>query len=542
MTIKGRMPEESLLHCVIGSGPAGVACAHALLERGAEVMMLDAGLSLEPERAALVAAMRQTTPAAWTPEQIARIKEGTSATAKGLPLKLLYGSDFPYRDCDESLGTEYDGVGVRASFAKGGLSTVWGAAMLPYAQRDVAEWPISLAELNEHYAAVAGLAGLSAKSDDLENLFPLFQSNPAALDLSSQAKILLGRLEQNRGALSEAGIRFGQARRAVKLSRRPHTAGCVYCGLCMYGCPYGFIYNSETTLEQLQTRPGFTYRPGVIVTSLRENSGSIAIEGYQSRSREPFKMEARRAYLAAGIVPSTQILMRSMSLYDQAVSMKDSQYFLVPLALTRSAGDVTREALHTLSQLFVEIFDPKISPRTVHLQIYSYSDLIGQAIRGSFGPLAKPLEALARGLERRLLIVQGFLHSDDSAQITTTLTRAGKGPGGRLKLQARVTPESKKIIGRVIRKLFLHGRQFGAYPIRPMLQIADPGRGIHSGGAFPMSARPGPLQTDTLGRPRGWQRLHVVDATVLPSIPATTITFSVMANAHRIAWNSTGLD
>jgi choline dehydrogenase-like flavoprotein len=536
------MAEESLLHCVIGSGPAGVACAHALLERGARVIMLDAGLSLEPDRAALIAEMRKVPPASWTSEQVARIKEGTSATAKGLPLKLLYGSDFPYRDCDQSLGMKYDGVGVRASFAKGGLSTVWGAAMLPYIQRDIADWPISLSELNEHYAAVAALTGMSARNDDLGNLFPLFQNDPAALNLSSQAKILLTRLEQNRDVLSEAGIRFGQARIAVKVPQPLQSAGCVYCGLCMYGCPYGFIYNSEFTLEQLQTRPGFTYRPGIIVTALRENSGSIEISGYHRDSREPFHMQARRAYLAAGTVPSTQILMRSLSLYDQVVAMKDSQYFLIPLALIKSPGDVTKEALHTLSQLFIEIFDPEITPHTIHLQIYSYSDLIGQAIRGSFGPLAKPLEPLARSLERRLLIVQGFLHSDDSAQIATALTRDANGRGERLKLQARVTPRSKKIIGQVIRKLFRHARQFGAYPIRPMLQIAEPGRGIHSGGAFPMSAQPGPLQTDTLGRPRGWQRLHTVDATVLPSIPATTITFSVMANAHRIAWNSADLD
>ena len=30
------------------------------------------------------------------------------------------------------------------------------------------------------------------------------------------------------------------------------------------------------------------------------------------------------------------------------------------------------------------------------------------------------------------------------------------------------------------------------------------------------------------------ERVHVVDASVFPSLPATTITLSVMANAHRI--------
>ena len=37
-----------------------------------------------------------------------------------------------------------------------------------------------------------------------------------------------------------------------------------------------------------------------------------------------------------------------------------------------------------------------------------------------------------------------------------------------------------------------------------------------------------------LGRPAGFKRVYVVDSTVFPSIPATTITFTVMANAHRI--------
>jgi len=37
------------MHCVIGSGPVGAACAQALLARGANVLMLDAGLELEPD-------------------------------------------------------------------------------------------------------------------------------------------------------------------------------------------------------------------------------------------------------------------------------------------------------------------------------------------------------------------------------------------------------------------------------------------------------------------------------------------------------------
>src|SRR5450756_388635 len=67
-----------------------------------------------------------------------------------------------------------------------------------------------------------------------------------------------------------------------------------------------------------------------------------------------------------------------------------------------------------------------------------------------------------------------------------------------------------------------------------MLRVGPPGRGFHTGGTFPMRANPGPFEVDVLGRPHGFTRVHVVDSSVFPSLPATTITLSVMANAHRI--------
>jgi choline dehydrogenase-like flavoprotein len=57
-----------------------------------------------------------------------------------------------------------------------------------------------------------------------------------------------------------------------------------------------------------------------------------------------------------------------------------------------------------------------------------------------------------------------------------------------------------------------------------------------------MRARPQALETDPLGRLPGNDRVHLVDASVLTSIPGTSITFSVMANAHRIATLAGHLD
>ena len=523
--------KKTLTHYVIGSGPAGVACAHALRQRGATVVLLDAGITLEKSRHDLVAEMSARSPTQWSAAQLKAFKAGMSAGAKGIPLKLAYGSDYPYRETDEHLSADYHGIGLRPSLGRGGFSAVWGAAMLPYSEADTADWPVRSRDLAEHYSAIAKLTGLSAVRDDLEKIFPLHAETPAALALSRAAKNFRDRLEKNRAPLQAAGIHFGQARLAVKAGE----TGCVYCGLCLYGCPYGFIYNSEQTLRELQKNPNFTYRPDVIVTSLRETSDSAVITGYDRVSRAPLEFSADRVYLGAGVIATAKIVLQSLGLYDRPVWLKDSQYYLFPLLRARSGGDVTREALHTLSQLFIEIFDAKVSPRSVHLQIYSYNDLTGQAVRQSFGPLAKVLEPLARALEKRLLIVQGYLPSDHSSRLAVTLK---KGAPDRLQLSAELNPAVRPAIRRVLRKLMRHGWQFGAWPLAPLLQVAEPGRGFHSGSSFPMRQNPGELETDTLGRLTGWSRIHIVDASVLPDIPATQITFSVMANAHRIGWET----
>jgi hypothetical protein len=57
---------------------------------------------------------------------------------------------------------------------------------------------------------------------------------------------------------------------------------------------------------------------------------------------------------------------------------------------------------------------------------------------------------------------------------------------------------------------------------------------IASGGTFPMRATPGSGESGIYGRPAGCSRIHAVDSTVFPSVAATTIALTAMANAYRI--------
>jgi choline dehydrogenase-like flavoprotein len=487
---------------VIGSGPAGVACASALLARGRQVTMLDAGLRLEPERERLRAAMAGKPKAAWTDEE--RALAAPVAPSGAVPDKLSYGSDYPYRGTPPG--------SLRGSYAQGGLSNVWGAAMLPYRDADLAGWPVSAAALAPGYAAALRLLPVSAEVDALAAEWPLHTGPAAALTRGAQAARLLRHLRRHEARLRDAGVRFGGARLAVR------AADCIYCGACLSGCPRELIYAARHSLAGLQAQ-GMIYEPGVTIARLEENEA-----GARAVARDGRVFEGARVFVAAGVLNSAALVLRSRGW--AAARLLDSQYYIFPWLQLGAAPDVRRAALHTLAQLFVEIDDPAISPFGVHLQVYGYNDIVGAMLTDRLGRLATmfPMGLLLN----RMLIVQGYLHSAHSGTLEVRL--AGEG----VAVTPHPNPETADKVRRVLAKLARLAGLVKALPLSPLLQITAPGRGFHAGGSFPMAARPADGQTDTLGRLPGWRRIHLVDASVFPSIAATTITLTAMANAWRI--------
>jgi hypothetical protein len=62
-----------------------------------------------------------------------------------------------------------------------------------------------------------------------------------------------------------------------------------------------------------------------------------------------------------------------------------------------------------------------------------------------------------------------------------------------------------------------------------MVQLSGPGKSYHFGSTFPHGGG-----SDLLGRIGDFRHIHLIDGSVLPSVPSTTFTLTVMANAHRI--------
>ena len=105
----------------------------------------------------------------------------------------------------------------------------------------------------------------------------------------------------------------------------------------------------------------------------------------------------------------------------------------------------------------------------------------------------------------------------------------------KLTVEGRGNPMAAKISKQVGQTILVNHKYFRALPIPFDARLDLPGGGYHSGGSLPMSANPQALQTDRLGRLPSLPGVHLIDASILPTVPAGTTAFTVMANAHRIA-------
>ena len=69
----------------------------------------------------------------------------------------------------------------------------------------------------------------------------------------------------------------------------------------------------------------------------------------------------------------------------------------------------------------------------------------------------------------------------------------------------------------------------GQAHVRPM------GASVHYSGTLPMAKEPGPHTVSPNGKSHDFENLYFVDGTSFPFLPAKNLTFTLMANAARVA-------
>ena len=541
LQILKRNVDQLMKVVVVGSGLSAVGTLKALIQKGIKPVVLDVGRQLPTEKQLLKVRLSQIKPHEWSESERNAIAENkTNRSSRKVPRKLVMGSDYFYSsDSDFKVGTaDFSETSPPFSLALGGFSAGWGAAYLPPAECDIDDWPISRSELLEHMRLCTENISCSEPIDDLTPYFPQLKNNAGrTLRLSNGQKRLLQTLRSGMRPYPNALELVGQSRLMTRTVDDGSKKGCQFCGQCNSGCVYDCIYTADLDISDMRTNALIDYRPGLKVVTVEETNNAVKIGFLNEMTGEKRVEEADLLFLAAGAVNSTRIAMQSKGIYGHPVSLHRTGGFIQPFISANSFATAWPD-VNTQSTNFLEFKDPNISQHWIHVQISQPNELVLSQMGMNHSNIRTIRGRGVRLVANHLVVALLNMHSEHGPKYIVKLCPEEIDGSSRFETRQELTSDASKAADFAhsrLKKILSRSKMVSLGFLR---QDSISAAGYHFGCTFPMRKHPkNPTDTDDLVRPFGWKNVHIVDTSVLPSIPATTVGILSMANSHRIASN-----
>ena len=512
---------------IVGSGLAGISAAKALKKRGIKPTILDVGYEIEEEIEKLVNKLGGINTSEWKQQDVEKkIYNPTLFKSKGLPKKLFFGSDYFYGSSNSFFPIKYKGSAPPLSYAKGGLSIGWGSTALPALDCDLNKWPINHLDFKKYYKKILLDLPFSAREDEISKFFPLYSENLLPLKLTKGNQEIL-KDYSNSSLLQENEVVLGQSRTLIRSHEDKN--GCRYCGYCMSGCPYGSIYQSKQDLDKLIEKGEVDYLPNIYVESLSESNGKVQIYAFDHEGKK-ISFTFDRVFIAAGALNSTRLVLKTKQLYEAKVKLQTTLSVVHPFFRLKNIP-LDWPIANTEPGLFLLYKEEKLSNNWIHTQLSTPNELVLQKLR--YRPGKDFLNRSKEILLGRLVIAHTNIHSDFSNGYMLSLKKGHTG-NDILYSEQEFLKIPSKALKLVSKRLSFLGRKMGYYKL-PYSQNSINSGSYHTGGTLPMKKFPKEeTETNLVGNPKGLEKIHIIDSSIFPSLPATTIGMLTMANAYRI--------
>lgn len=525
---------------VVGAGPTAVHFALSLLKKGRAVTLLDVGYSGQPP---------------VRPEDtLQKLKENLPD-----PAEYFLGKDFAgvlLPDIEKEYygippGKQYvfrnagdfrfrsRGFEPLFSFAQGGMAQAWTAGCYPFNDAELADFPFGYRDLEPHYNEVARRIGVTGEPDDLARFFPLHQHLLEPIPFDRHSQLLMDTYARRKEALNRAGFYMGRTRVATLSSDRDGRKACERLGRCLWGCPTFSLYTPSLTLAECREFSSFTYRPGVRVTHFRYDAGhrvtGVVAEPVAGGPAQEFPAET--LVLAAGALSSTYVYLNSIFQDSGEVvelpGFMDNRQVLVPFLNLRLLGQQYEPDSYQyhLVGLGLETKDPR---HYVHGQVTTLKTGLLHPIMQNLPVDLRTASFIVRNTHCALGIVNVNFHDTRRDSNAVTLETE---PGASPRLAIRYEPSSDEPQRRrdALLRVGKGLRRLGCIVPPGMAHLRPMGASAHYAGTLPMLAGGDSHTTTPAGQSRAFPNLYLIDGASYPFLPAKNITFTLMANAARVA-------
>lgn len=533
---------------VVGAGPSGIHFADALLARGHTVRMLDVGerpsatvhgeQSLEGLKGALDDPVRYFLGEGL--ESVIQPDHGSEYY--GLPPSKAYVFEDP-----EAVGVDADGFEPLFSGARGGLAQAWTGGCYPFNDAELADFPFDFDAVRPYYEEVAGRIGVTGVEDDLAAFIPMHGGLEPPPELDRHAALLLERYRSVGGRLrGRDRARLGRSRVSVLTGEgRAGREPCAYLGRCLWGCPRKALYTPALTLDELTGHPRFEYLPGRRVLRFGVDDAqrvrSVTWRGPDGgpEQTEPVEILA----LAAGTLATSRIFLESWKTSRGDVvrleGLMDNRQVMVPFLTPARVGHAYEPDSYQYNLVAMGL-EADSAEEYVHCLITTLKTALVHPVIQSLPLDLRTATWVFRHIRAGLGLVNVNFHDRRRSDCYVELGRGESSGGSRLRIVYRPPEDETARVKVALRRLSRSLRDLGAIVPPGMTRWRPMGASVHYSGTLPMTPEERPLTTDATCRSRDFENLYVVDGSTFPFLPAKNLTFTLMANARRVAAEAFG--
>ena len=390
------------------------------------------------------------------------------------------------------------------------------------------------------YAEVARRIGVSGERDDIARFSPFTAPYLDPLPLDAHSGRLLRRYGERRASLNERLSFFLGRSRVATLTRDLGDRGaCTGLGRCLWGCPREALYGPSATLRDCLRMERFTYRHGQYVSHLRYDShGRVtAVVVQEPSGGAGTEVRGDLVVLAAGTLGTSRIYLSSLRRDGRGeVSLggvMDNAHAVVPFVDTAHLGapmDPEAYQFHLLALAVAGAGNRHEAHGQITTLRAAAAHPIVQSLPFDFRNGLRFFRRI-RGALGVANVWRGTTRNDANA---ASLRIDGEGRE-TLVLQCGADTIANAALVRVVRTVRSALARLDCVAPAFQTQVLPLGLSVHYAGTLPMTTREAEHTCSADGRVRGFTNLLVADGAGFPSLPAKNLTFTLMANASRIA-------
>lgn len=515
---------------IVGSGLSGVAAALGFIKKGIKPCIIDVGSKpgMEPPITENFYEYRRTTDSYSL--MLGEHLEGLNNIIhkdNPLPAKLTSPRmQFVVRGSRKYSPTREENYRLVQSFASGGLANAWGAGVYRYTERDLNGFPVSESELSPYYKELKQEMGMSGSNDDLVPYFGREEHLQKPLELSINAAKLYAKYSRNKKKLNREGVFLGRPRLAVLSEDLGERKACDYSNLEFWQPDLSYIYTPTLTLNKLIKEGKIVYKRGYLAKYWIREDNVLILHSEDIRDNNIVRFRCRKLVLAAGAVNSARLALASRRDFHSRLNLLDNPALQFPFIIPRCIGSRLETRAFGLTQLNI-VFDFEGEQRPLQGSILEVTSPARAEFFQNFPLSARDNLMLMRNLLPAMIVLQLFFPSvpENAAELKLNTDKELELFGKDFSFQS----DRIKSVLKMFRKL-------GAYSLPSLVVKVPNGFGIHYAGTLPMVSIPNRAYTcSPNGELFGEPGVFVVDASVLPVLPAKNCSYFVMANAMRTA-------